>query len=641
MSVINILPPHVADLIAAGEVVERPASVVKELMENSIDAGAKSLTVEIRDGGRSLIRVTDDGIGMSPDDAGLAFSRHATSKLNTGRDLESIATLGFRGEALAAIAAVSRVELTTRKRGDSEGACVVVEAGDIMEIGSCGCPEGTDFTVRDLFYNTPARLKFMKNNRAEGQACALAALRTALSRPDVSVRLIRDGGEDFFSPGDGRTDSAVYSILGRDMAAGLIKTQTDDNGVRVTGFVSAPYAVRGNRAQQYFFCNGRYIKSKTLQAALEGAYKNSLPHGRFPACVLYLELDPAAIDVNVHPAKTEVKFSDERRVFDGVYYAVLGAITSADKTAEILISPGTRAKAKSDGDFYKSMSAGEFKKTYADKASAPAPSEAVRHTSALPLSDSMKPRSQTSPLRDSAASAYTKLTDFAAPRRSESELSGFSGRTEPDIFTAPAQSEPDTPDNQPRIFEPAGFRIIGEAMDVYIIVESGGELMLIDKHAAHERVIFDSLKGRGHKPMPQTLLVPVTLTPGAEGAELLLENEELLSDLGFDVSPYGEGSVILRAVPSDTDEADALPMLEDILDKLSHGHSGIENSRDGILYTVACKAAIKAGRRSEPEELTALAEKVVSGEVKYCPHGRPVAVRLTKAELDRQFKRTN
>lgn len=351
MPVINMLSPHVADMIAAGEVVERPASVIKELVENAFDAGAKNITVEIRAGGATRIRVTDDGCGMAPEDAGVAFLRHATSKLHDERGLEAISTMGFRGEALAAISSVSEIELTTRRRGDREGTRVSLSAGDIQDMGPWGCPEGSTMTVSRLFYNTPARLKFLKSDRSEASACIQAALRCALGHPEVSVRFIRDGKEEFFSPGDGRMDSCVYALLGRDMIKDALKCESRMDGMAVSGFVSSPAAGRGNRSAQYFYCNGRYIKSPLLQSAVEQAYKNSLLTGRYPACVLYLELGFGSVDVNVHPAKTEVKFSAERQVFDLVYHAVLSALAGEQRVAQAPPPQPLRQAAKPKEDF--------------------------------------------------------------------------------------------------------------------------------------------------------------------------------------------------------------------------------------------------------------------------------------------------
>ena len=355
MAVINILDPHVADMIAAGEVVERPASVIKELMENAFDAGAKNITVELRGGGATYIRVTDDGCGMAPEDAGVAFLRHATSKLHDEKGLEAIQTMGFRGEALAAISAVSHVELRTRRRGDAGGTLVTLTAGEIQEMEPTGCPEGTTMIVKDLFFNTPARLKFLKSDRAEASACVQTALRCALGRPEISVRLIRDGKEEFFSPGDGKRESAVYALLGRELAKDLLPCEGVDGDMAVRGFVSSPSAGRGNRAAQYFFCNGRAIRSQLLQTAVEQAYRNTLLTGRFPACVLWLELSNAAVDVNVHPAKTEVKFSQEKRVFDLVYHAALSALDAESRTPAPAPAPAPT------NEFFRRMPAERFR----------------------------------------------------------------------------------------------------------------------------------------------------------------------------------------------------------------------------------------------------------------------------------------
>ncbi|MCM1149929.1 MAG: DNA mismatch repair endonuclease MutL [Butyricicoccus sp.] len=622
MSVINILSPHVADMIAAGEVVERPASVVKELVENSIDAGAHNITVEINGGGMSLIRVTDDGRGMSPDDAGIAFQRHATSKLRGERDLESISTLGFRGEALAAISAVSRVELLTRERGSGTGTRVLLTAGEIDEMGPSGCPEGTVMSVRALFHNTPARQKFMKSDRAEGSACAAMALRCALGRPEVSVRLIRDGQEVFFTPGDGVLKSAVYTLLGRENAMNMLDCSGENGGVRVHGCVTAPHAGRGSRAMQFFFINGRSFKSTSIQAALEQAYKNTLLTGRFPGCVLYIELPFARVDVNVHPAKTEVKFTDEKLVFDAVYAAVRSALGLERSTAEIRLTPAPEAKPKPDPkpDFYRSMSAEQFRAL----ASAPA-----RKGASYPRGSGTPNENMRMTLRQSGDSAYPRPPAVPAPPPVPAP---------PSVPAPPPVPTPPIPEPEPAD-EPLipDFRVIGEAMNTYIIVESGEELLLIDKHAAHERMIFDALKRRPGELMSQTLMVPVTFSPGAGDVELILDNLPLLSQAGFEIEPYGQDSVIIRAVPADTD-GDERALLEELCEKLRRGH-GLDGRRDALLHTIACKAAIKAGWRTDESERRIIAEKVLSGEVRYCPHGRPVSVKLTRKELDKQFKR--
>jgi len=628
MSTIQILSPHVADLIAAGEVVERPASVVKELMENAIDAGARNITVELRSGGMHSIRVTDDGCGMTPEDAGIAFLRHATSKLRDERGLESIATLGFRGEALAAISAVSHIELTTRTRDAEAGTRVVLSGGDIDEMGPVGCPTGTTMVVRDLFYNTPARQKFVKSDRAEGSACVNTALRVALGHPEVSVRCIREDEEVFFSPGDGQSRSAVYSLLGRENAVNFLACAGEGEGIRVDGFVSAPHAGRGNRAMQFFFINGRAFRSATMQAALEQAYRNTMLTGRFPACVLYITLGFGQVDVNVHPTKSEVKFSEEKKVYDAVYYAVLSALQEKTerRTAEIRLSPSTEKVAEPKSDFYRHMTAAQYRESgLAEKAAGP------QHTAAPVQTRLELPKAEPIPLRDGGEVRYG--TSPLVPRPEIPRIPAEKPAPKPAAPAAPAA--PDAPAVTEAPEAPA-VRVIGEALDTYIIAEVGDELLLIDKHACHERILFDRLLAGLGARMSQTLLTPLTWSPGAETAEALEQNAALLDEFGFALERFGDDGVLLRAVPADCG-GDEIAMLEEIAASLQTGRP--EDRREAICHTIACKAAIKAGSRSDPKELAVLAEKVVSGAVRYCPHGRPVSVKLTKAELDKQFKR--
>ncbi len=629
MSVINLLSPHVADLIAAGEVVERPASVVKELMENAFDAGAHTVTVEIRGGGATYIRVTDDGCGMAPEDAGVAFLRHATSKLSDERGLEAIGTMGFRGEALAAISAVSHVELRTRLRGASEGTFVSLDAGEIQEMGPVGCPEGTTMIVRDLFYNTPARLKFLKSDRSEASACVQAALRCALGRPEISVRLIRDGKEEFFSAGDGRQDSCVYTLLGREPASTMLACSGEDEGLKVSGFVSSPAAGRGNRGAQYFFCNGRTIRSSLLQAALEQAYKNSLLTGRFPACVLYLDMSFASVDVNVHPAKTEVKFSQERRIFDLVYHAALSALQGEDRTAEVQLSAGTKKLAEPKADFFRSMSAESYRKAQ-PAASGPA-------SFAVPPARPVQSSSGGGMRLAETDTGYQTTLDLN-PRKP-----GFSEPFRPDPTPPKAAAETPPVDKPVQNVDTPPIpdhKILGEAMKTYILVEVGEMLLLIDKHAAHERMNFDRLKAQERAVMSQALLAPAPLTLGGEDTELLERYGELLGQLGFEIEPLGGGNFVIRAVPADILPSDAVPAIEEILEKLQKGKApDPQSARDEILHTVACKAAIKAGWDTSAAERERIVREVLSGRVKYCPHGRPVSAALTRRELDKMFKR--
>ena len=643
MPEIQILSPHLADLIAAGEVVERPASVVKELVENAFDAGARTVTVELRGGGATYLRVTDDGCGMAPEDASIAFLRHATSKLHDEQGLEAIGTMGFRGEALAAISAVSHITLTTRQRGAAAGTHMTLDAGDIQDMYETGCPEGTTMIVRDLFFNTPARRKFLKSDRAEGAACAAAALRCALGRPDVSVRCIRDGEEVFFSPGDNKLDSCVYSLLGRDLAMSLLPCAGEADGVRVHGFISSPAAGRGSRAQQYFFCNGRWIRSAALQAALEQAYRNTLLVGRFPACVLYIELSCAAVDVNVHPAKTEVKFTHERAVFDAVYYGARAALEAEKEPVATLSKTAAKPEPapKADPFVPSAPKAAPAQHPSAPAPAAPAFAPARTYAPAVPAEEAVAFRSPT-------ASA------FVAPRVAP-----------PPVFiTTPARPAPGTPpepvvpvaqpaqtaiEQEPVIPSPLESaappaeppaRLIGEAMHTYILVEKGETLILIDKHAAHERINFDRMRQSPADIPSQTLLEPLPFTPDASDADVLQQYGNVLAELGFTFEPFGRCDYILRGVPAQLDAADALPALEEICAQLRHGaRMDAQSVRDEALKTVACKAAIKAGWQTEPEELLRLADAVCAGEVKYCPHGRPVAVTLTRRELDKLFKR--
>ncbi len=618
MAVINILSPHVADMIAAGEVVERPGSVVKELMENALDAGAKNVTVEIRGGGATYIRVTDDGCGMAPEDAGNCFLRHATSKLEDERGLEAIATMGFRGEALAAISAVSRVELLTRRASDETGTYVSVAGGDILDMRQTGCPKGTDFTIRDIFYNTPARLKFMKSDRTEGAWCVQQALRVALGRPEVSVRCIRDGKEEFFTPGDGREDSAVYALLGRETALTMLPVKGENEGVSVTGFVGSPAAGRGNRAMQFFFVNGRVIRSQSLQAAVEQAYKNTIMVGRFPACVIYIVLNPGAVDVNVHPTKNEVKFSSEKRVFDAVYYSALSAVQGQRDTLEMSLSRGTEKK-------------------LAPRRAAP---------SKAPPAPDVRPEQMAMELHSAPVTyGIGANVTYTPPRRTSYRPAPVNPFAQPDPVKEPAtpatrtrtaeKAAPVRPAAAPQAAGPV--RLAGEVLRTYIIAERDQEVLIIDKHAAHERMVFDALKAQGRQIMSQTLLTPQAWRPDRESMEALEANGELLAQLGFELEPYGEDDVIVRAVPDRLDPAQTVAALEEICEKLKRGSRDL--GWDGALQTVACKAAIKAGWDTDPAELQVLVDKVASGQIKYCPHGRPVAVTLTKKELDRQFGR--
>ena len=671
---IQQLDPHVADLIAAGEVVERPASVVKELMENAIDAGADTLTVEIQHGGMSLIRVTDNGCGIAYDEAPTAFLRHATSKLRTEYDLEAIGTLGFRGEALAAISAVSRVELLTRTAEEELGAALSLEGGTVVSREEAGCPQGTTLVVRDLFYNTPARLKFMKKDAAEGAACFAMVQRVALSHPEVSVKFLRDGRQELLTPGDGQLQSALYAVLGRDMALGYKAVKGSGEDMAVTGFVTLPTCCRGTRGYQHFFVNGRYVKSRTMMAALEEAYANQKMVGRFPGCVLHLKTRLNAVDVNVHPTKQEVKFGSDKKVFDAVYYAVKSTLEGDHTRPALTLDDGKPAPARP----VSTLSAEGGGPAWG--ATTPARRSPVQET--LPLHDFTAP-----PVKPAAAAAGSpagaaalggpawgattpacrspvqealSLRDFTAPPvKPAAEAAGrpdvrpLQQEDAPDspAGAAPAQSaapdEGSVPAPAPRpvpapepVPEPEPWRLAGEVLNTYIVVEQGDKVLFIDKHAAHERLNFDRMKAEGYQPMVQALLEPVVFTPPAEEGAALLAQLPLLERFGFETEDFGGGTLIVRAAPSDVAAGEIPDVLGELAGKLlTAGTADPDAARDALLHTMACKAAIKGGQKNSPGELYKVAEAVMSGAVKYCPHGRPVAIELTRQQLEKRFGR--
>ena len=669
---IQQLSAHVADLIAAGEVVERPASVVKELVENAVDAGSTAIVVEIQRGGMSLIRVTDNGCGIAPDELPTAFLRHATSKLRTAEDLAKIGTLGFRGEALAAISAVSRVDVLTRRPGDAVGAAIHGEGGHMGPVREEGAPEGTTIRVADLFYNTPARLKFMKKDSAETAAVAGLMQHLALSHPDISFKFIKDGQESLHTPGDGKLESAVYAALGREFARTLVPVDGRGGDIEVRGFVTAPVNGRGSRSMQVFFVNGRFIKSQLLTAALEEGYRNQLLKGRFPGCVLEIILPVTAVDVNVHPAKTQVKFAREHDVFDAVFHTVMDALDArGGAVSSVKPVPRPQEAQNPRQDFFRSMDAKTYREQGAKSAApakpafasqplkaeakpafgvrpepAPKPAKAAWNTewhSTARVADSVQPvwpprgtvkaASPSGALGRAPASVTAEPEDGVKPVLSP----------KPFVPAIPAVSAPQTamelPGQETVMPREAPWRIAGEVLHTYIVCEDDAEnIWLIDKHAAHERINFDRLMAAGEPPMRQTLLQPIAVEPGREDAALLLENLELLEQFGFGCEDFGDGAILVREVPADLDAADTAATLEEFAQKLRTGRNPGEK-REALLHTMACKAAIKGGWTSDPAELKVLVEKVQSGEVRYCPHGRPVVVRISKYELEKLFKR--
>ena len=644
------LSPHIANLIAAGEVVERPASVVKELLENAVDAGASKVTVEIRDGGMTFLRVTDNGCGMSAEDAKTAFLRHATSKLRTAEDLAAIGTMGFRGEALAAIASVSRIDLMTKTAGAISGTSLMLEAGRIIEESEIGCPEGTTIIIRDLFFSTPARMKFMKSDTVEGSRVTAAVQLQALAHPEVAFQLLRDGKQVLSTPGNGGLQAAVYCVYGRECAQ-MINVESRWENYTLTGFVSKPTDARPSRSLQTFFVNNRPVKSKILVAALEEAYRNQIMVGKFPACVLHLTLPANALDVNVHPAKTEVKFLSEKAVFDCVHYGVLGALNKTPDRPQVQFKPQTtpipqpskpspapvlppkpESKPKQE-PFFRTMTAEEFK------------------TFSTALKDAPQPK------KEAAAATLTKierpanmpLREFVALPQVHSQAAQTIPAPKPEPapkpIPKPVPAPPPEPEMEQEVLpmpEEIQWRIVGELYNSYIIVEQREDAFLIDKHAAHERILFEKLKANQEAISSQALLtpIPVRLSPSA-GAELLA-NKALLDELGFEIDEFGENTVLLRQIPMDLSPEDAADAAETLAaDLLSGRREKKDTVRDELLHTVACKAAIKAGWHTDEAELLALVKQVMAREdLKYCPHGRPICVTLSKKQLEKQFKRT-
>ena len=637
------LSPHVANLIAAGEVVERPASVAKELLENAVDAGASKITIEIRDGGMTFLRVTDNGCGMHAEDARTAFLRHATSKLRTADDLAAISTCGFRGEALAAIASVSRIDLLTKIPSAVEGVSLRLEAGTIMEETEAGCPDGTTIIVRDLFFNTPARMKFMKADTVEGTRVTAAVQLQALAHPEVAFRMIRDGKEVLSTPGTGKLADAVYCVYGKECAR-MAKVESRWEQYSLTGFVSKPSDSRPSRSLQTFFVNGRPVKSRLLISALEEAYRNQIMVGKFPACVLHLNLPANAVDVNVHPAKTEVKFLNEKAVFDCVHYGVLGALNATADRPEVKFKPAPqsvstpaapKAAVPKQENFFRTMNAEEFKNFSAALKDAPKPSPAAAlataakvERTALPVREPiMVPKSMESPKK-----AEHKLPPMPEPVRKTAEI--------PVPVEVPAPVE--TVQEELPMPAEIPWRMVGELYNSYIIVEQGDEAYLIDKHAAHERILFEKLKENPEKISAQSLLTPVTVRLSPEAVGELLANKVLLDELGFEVEEFGENTLIARQIPMDLSPDQAKDALEEMAANLLSGRrSKAETVRDEVLHTVACKAAIKAGWKNDEAELLAVAKAVMSrDDLKHCPHGRPICITLSKKQLERQFKRS-
>lgn len=640
MPKINVLPKQLAELIAAGEVVERPASVVKELLENSIDAGADNITVEIKNGGISYIRITDNGCGISRDDIRNAFVSHATSKIATSEDLESILTLGFRGEALASVSAVARVEVMTKTADDEIGTRYAIESGEEISLDDAGCPNGTTIMVRDLFYKTPARMKFLKKDVTEANAVAGVVDRIALSHPDVSIRFIREGKQVLITSGNGDLLTCIREIFGKDFSSDLIYAEYSGNGVEVSGYVSKPSASRPNRNMQFFFLNNRLIKTGTGSAALSEGYKNSVMVGKFPSCVLNIKINPSLVDVNVHPAKTEVRFSDERIIFNAVFYACKNALAKGDTPKQV------KEIAK---DFYKAPEKAPEQIKIVQK---PAPvSDFWQHipkkTEPVPVQTTpevkvnfVEPKSvaiEEVPVNEPVKTTVAAAAPAGIPQKEE--------KTEDILLNSPPK--PGVPEpvitvtEVKPVFDEEEFHLVGEAFKTYIICEYKGKMIIIDKHAAHERIIYEKLKRENTERTPQLLLLPVTVTLSKEEYSAILENLELINSAGFDAEDFGNGCVIIRECPMEISADDVQDVICEIAGRFVEKKQDVMFEKlDWIFHSVACRSAIKAGNFTSRLEMERFAKQLLSmPDIRYCPHGRPVLIEMTQRELEKNFGR--
>ncbi len=676
MGKINLLDKHVAELIAAGEVVERPSSEVKELVENAIDAGADTVTVEIQNGGVSYLRVTDNGCGMAREDVPIAFLRHATSKVKEQDDLDRIATLGFRGEALASICAVSRVELITRRQQDETGTHYVIEGGEGGECEDIGCPEGTTLISRDLFFNTPARMKFLKKDTVEANSVAGVMDRMALSHPEVSLRLIRDGKETLHTPGNGDLKSTIYSVYGRDFAAGLLTVEYNLGGVSVTGFISKPAASRANRAMQHFFLNGRYIRSRTAQIALETAFKGSIMVGKFPACVLHIHVSAEAVDVNIHPAKLEVRFFNERPIFDAVYHAVRTALNSEDTPSVMKFAAQPEAiSAEKQGDRdevpirpAQEKNAAELTSanTGKEKAQGEIPGDTKEAVSSYEKVPAVRPVTMAEQWRPVTEPPHVYKADIDVECDEEDDPRAQllqTARGEPvKESNLPVKQEkisvqsekpsrvPDLPQEDKLPPETSVLhsvtqenlkRLIGEAFGTYIIVEQGDDLIFIDKHAAHERMLYEKLRTGAGEASSQMLLSPIPVTLEKSSYAAAIEAVDLFAKAGFEISDFGSGTLLVRSAPLWLGAEDVASAVEEMAGYLESSRMDLTTDRlDWLYHNVACRAAVKAGDHSSAQELMDLVRRLEADPlVRYCPHGRPVSIIMKRKDLEKQFGR--
>ena len=635
MARINVLPKEIYQLIAAGEVVERPTSVVKEMIENSLDADAKNITIEIKNGGSTYIRITDDGCGIERDDVRKVFISHATSKISKKDDLNSIATLGFRGEAMASISAVSKVELLTKAENEEIGTRYEIAGGEELEFDDAGCPNGTTIVVRDIFFNTPARMKFLKKDVTEGNQVAGIVDRMAISHPEISFRFIRDGKQVLITSGNGDLKSTVYSVLGKEMSDSLMSVDYSFNDMRITGFVSKPTASRKSRAGQYFYINNRIVKSKTAMAALEQAYKNTIMVGRFPACVLNIELNPAQVDVNVHPAKTEVRFANEKPIFDLVYYAVKTAIENdrTVKEVEFKENPIYRQESKNvyQNNDNKSFQA---KFDFFKKKDEPPSQQVIKTKPRENFWQVEAPKPEYKIARDEKPKPRVDINiEYEEPE----EISTAESKDAPKEQDIEKVVITDEKDNENFI---PNFKLIGEAFKTYLIVEIENELYFIDKHAAHERMNFERFKAQATVET-QMLLAPVVVNLTKDEFIAISENVELIKKCGFELEEFGESQIIVRAIPSLVDGDSVKDLMLEIAQKLlEHKTDILPDKIDWIYHSASCRGAVKAGDYTSRQEQEMFVKKLLSmPNIRFCPHGRPVFIKMSKYDIEKQFGR--
>ena len=656
MGKINVLDKHVAELIAAGEVVERPSSVIKELVENSIDSGAKAITVEIQNGGVTMMRVTDNGSGIMRDDVRSAFLRHATSKVKVQTDLDAISTLGFRGEALASIAAVAKVELLTKSRDEDIGTHYVIEGCDEVLLEDAGCPNGTTFVVRELFYNVPARMKFLKKNVSEGNAVAAVVEKIALSHSEVAFTFIRDGRQTLVTSGDGNLRNCIYSVLGREFTNASVKVDYTLNGIKVGGYVTKPQIAKPTRSMQNFFINGRFVKSRTAMAALEEACKGMVMTGKFPGCVLYINLAYEAVDVNVHPSKIEVRFVNEKPIFEAVYYAVKSALANGDTPKELKIE----TKELTENLIDRSVVQKPF--TMSQRTVERIEKQPIVRPSQREFTDRRAVKNYSSMLSEIAEN---KTERVLAPKDNEiltlKDSGGYDSvffppviKNASDIQTAAEEESAaaeapkkeinqKTNDDIRPIIPTDGdkIRLVGEAFKTYIIIERNNELVFIDKHALHERIIYEKLRREQGKKFAQYLLEPVAVKLTHSQCGALTDNSEMMSEAGFEIEDFGGNTVLVRSAPSFIDAFDVAAAVEEMADHILNNHKELETDyTDWLYHNIACRSAVKGGDNSSPEELLHLYYQMQEDpSYRYCPHGRPTSMEISKYKIEKQFGR--